>query len=653
MDDTRIRYVGAPLTDQNEGIIIATTAQLQRFCQHIIAGHNVVVLDTETSGRNPHSDTLVMVQLATTDGLCYCIDARTVSLEPLREILEARHITKIGHNIKFDYKFLLAKGIRMNTVYDTMWAEAVLHCGLENVGYGLDKVVKRYLDIDLPKDVRKTFSATAPLQPIQVIYGARDVLYLPEVRKRQLEALSRAGLVEVAQLENRSALAFADIEYNGLGFDTDAWLRVADRQEGLMQDLLQQLDTMVCDHPKLQMYRRPGIQATLFDISPKRTTVDWNSPGQVTQLLRYLQPDIEDSTQRSLQKMSAKHPLARKLLEYRGVAKRASTYGKAFLGNINPTTGRIHTSFWQVVRTGRVSSGRKGEQAPNMQNIPHTDEYRQCFMARPGFKIVSVDYASQELRLIAEGSKDPVWLEAIAHDQDLHSVCAELVYGELWERHAADDCAYYARDAQGNMLKQKCSCKGHKALRTNVKTINFGLAYGMSSHKLSDTLSIDQQQAQSLIDKYFRAFPRIGDFLDALAAYGVKHAHIRTFAPFRRRRLFPEWLPDARAQLDYGGQRRVQGSVERQSKNTPIQGTAGDLTKLAMAALRETITLNRWERDVLFITQVHDEIGFEVREHLVDTWVPIQCAIMRNCGTLICRTVPMDVEATVSDRWQK
>jgi len=453
-------------------------------CVEFLKDQDLVGVDTETEGKDFTSKKIVMFQIGTEE-VQYVIDTRTISIEPLREFLEG-DATKIFHNVKFDYKFIKSNyNIEMKNIYDTMLAECVLNCGKDKYGYSLNHLTQRYLEVSL---------------------------------------------------ENRAVLAFADIEYNGLCFDKDLWLSNADINDGEVVKLEDELDNEIINN-KLIDFISDYVQLDIF--KPKEelrtVTVKWSSPIQVKKVMEtYLSKRLENVNAFELYKFKDK-PLIAKYLRYKEKQKISSTYGKSFLKYVMKD-GKVRTSFWQVLNTGRVSSGSKEDRKPNMQNIPANNKFRNCFIARDGYSIVSVDYSGQELAIIAYGSQDPVWIKCRKNNEDLHSVCAELVFGDKW--HNGDK----------------------KALRTMIKTINFGLAYGMSKFKLSDTLNISIDEADKLINKYFAAFPNIKSFLNKLGMYGVKNGHIRTFKPFRRIRWFPQWYKGIHtSQKDF----KIKGAIER------------------------------------------------------------------------------------------
>ena len=289
--------------------------------------------------------------------------------------------------------------------------------------------------------------------------------------------------------------------------------------------------------------------------------IKWTSPKQVLAVFNCLIPELDNVNGKQMYKYRFKFPLIDKYVKYKEAMKLCTSYGDAFFKNLSGDN-KIHTNFQQILDTGRVSSSK-----PNMQQIPADNVYRNCFTAPKDWSFVSADYSSQELNVIAFGSKDPVWLKALEEGQDLHSTCAELVYGDEWLNCGEYNCIYMTK-------KQKCNCPSHKKLRTNVKTINFGLAYGMGPNKLADTLNIDLEGAKKLIERYFKEFPAIKGFLDKLGNFGKKFGYIKTFPPYNRKRWFSNWYPKI---WNSKSSSMELGSIERASKNTPIQGASADI----------------------------------------------------------------------------
>ena len=596
-------------------------------CVDYLNDQQYIGVDTETEGKDFTRKNIVMFQIGTKE-IQYVIDTRYISIEPLRDILEdTKYHVKIFHNIKFDYKFIKSNyNIEVENIYDTMLAEGVLHCGKDKHGYSLNRLTQRYLGVTLDKEVRNKFIGLdgKPFTAEQICYGAKDVQYLIEIMDLQLDGIFKLGLHYVLILENKAALAFADIEYNGLCFDQDSWLKNAQVNETEVTLLEQELDQCIVDN-NLDDFISDHVQLDFFtpveDL--RKVNVKWSSPMQVKNVMeRYLDTSLEKVNAFELSKYKDR-PFVGKYLKYKEKQKISSTYGKSFLKYVMKDN-KVRTSFWQILNTGRVSSGSKEDHKPNMQNIPARNQFRNCFHARDGHSIVSVDYSGQELAIIAYGSQDPVWIKCRQNHEDLHSVCAELVFGDKW--HTGDK----------------------KKLRNMIKTINFGLAYGMSKFKLSDTLNINVDEADKLIKKYFSAFPNIKSFLDKLGWYGVMNGHIKTFKPFRRIRWFENWYPGVHnSHKDF----KIKGAIERASKNTPIQGTGADMIKQSMILIREEIKRNDYP--CYMVTQVHDEIGVEVRDDFAEEWVHIQCELMRKAGKMIVEGFEMSVDYTITKKWSK
>jgi DNA polymerase-1 len=354
----------------------------------------------------------------------------------------------------------------------------------------------------------------------------------------------------------------------------------------------------------------------------RQTHINWGSPSQTLKLFQILVPELEDVNGKKLNKYRYKHKLIDEYIKYKERTKLANAYGNKFFNYVS-CDGRVHTNFSQILDTGRVSSSK-----PNMQQIPSDNTFRNCFIAPQGWVFVSSDYSSQELNVIAYGSQDPVWLEALEKGLDLHGVCADLVFEDKWRNADADE---------------------KKKLRTQIKAINFGLAYGMGPFKLADTLQISKQEAEALIEKYFTEFPNIRDFLTKLGTFGTRNGYIRTFKPFKRRRWFDTWYPkiwDDRSKL------QEFGSIERASKNTPIQGSSADMTKLALVYIHKEIQSN-WEGDVKIVMTVHDQIDTICKEEVASEWARKMTMEMERAAKVIIPNGLLKADTNISKTWEK
>ena len=619
----------------------ATINDVVEYCQTKTS----LGVDTETEGFDFTCKKMIMFQIGDTTNQ-YVIDTRHVSIEPLRSVLESKDIEKIFHNAKFDYKFILKwADIKCEHVFDTFLTELVLNCG-KKIGFGLADVVKRYFGDTLNKETRNLFIKLEgnPFTQDQIVYGAKDVEYLCRIKWEQRHKLTELQLGPVANLENQAVLAFADMEYNGLDLDIQQWKSLEGANTTRADALLINLDETLTENSKLEKFVSRYIQSDMFTPIEELRKVDvkWTSPKQVLEVFQCLIPSLENVNGKEMYKHRYKHEIINTYVQYKEAMKLCTSYGEAFLKNLKGDN-RIHTSFHQILDTGRVSSSK-----PNMQQIPADNSFRNCFTAPDGWSFVSADYSSQELNVIAFGSKDPVWLKALEEGQDLHSTCAELVYDKQWLDAAEDNCAYYYNNA-----KQKCNCKEHKKLRTNVKTINFGLAYGMGPNKLSDTLNISVEGAKELIEKYFQTFPSIKGFLEKLGNFGKKYGYIKTFPPYNRKRWFTTWHPRIHQSKSSSFEL---GSIERASKNTPIQGASADMTKLALVRIREYINeILHWKDEcpIKVVMTVHDQIDTICRDDYLDTWKKDIVMLMEWAAKDIVTNGLLKAEVTVSDCWEK
>ena len=600
----------------------------------------VLGVDTETEGLDFTCKKMIMFQIGDEDNQ-FIIDTRVVSISPLRTILEDHKIIKLFHNAKFDYKFIKKwSDITCEGIYDTFLVELVISCG-RNLGYSLKDLCKRYLNVELNKDVRNQFVGLTgqPFRADQIVYGAKDVEYLCQIKELQKPLIDKYKLQNVVDLENQAVLAFADIEYNGLDLDTESWKEIEEVNDRKAKMLSINLDEELTEDHRLSDFVSKYIQADMFTAIEdlRKVNVKWTSPKQVLEVFQTLIPKLDNVNGKAMYKYRYKFPLINTYIEYKEAMKLCTSYGDAFFKNLSADK-KIHTNFHQILDTGRVSSSK-----PNMQQIPADNIYRNCFTAPDGWSFVSADYSSQELNVIAFGSNDPVWLKALEEGQDLHSTCADLVYGEEWVNAAEPDCAYMKS-------KVKCNCVNHKKLRTNVKTINFGLAYGMGANKLADTLNISVDGAKELIEKYFKAFPSIKGFLDKLGNYGKTYGYIKTFPPYNRRRWFTNWYPkmwtNSTAKMELG-------TIERASKNTPIQGASADMTKKALVLLRKLIKENNLGNQVQLVMTVHDQIDSICEHKFAESWGRLMKMTMEEAANEIVTNGLLKAEVTISDCWEK
>lgn len=605
-------------------------------CAKWLDGLDEVNLDTETEGFFDHHKKMIMLQL-NWENITYVIDTRYHDISPLRLKLES--ILVVGQNLKFDYKFLKFHGVELNRIYDTLLAECCLTNGFLKRELGLGALTKKYCGKELDKSVRNQFIGldSSPFTESQIVYGVGDVTCLTEIKEKQTEKIVELGIFNWAKNEFQSCLALADIEYNGMGFDSARWLELSKKAKLNVSDYTDELDELVRTEPKLSKFVREKVQGNLFAgieegyEHGRDVSILWSSPSQVDQVFKSLGLDLDSTSERFLTKHQTQFPLVKKFIDYKKQQKLVTTYGDKFLKYVNPYTKRVHTSFWQILDTSRVSSGSKYDSTPNMQNIPAKIEYRNCFITRKGYKMVSCDFSGQELRLVAEGSQEPLWVNAFLNGEDLHSNVAAMVFKVPMES-----------------VRDKPDFLRGKSYRDVAKVINFGLVYGMSKFKLADTLDISVEAADTIIKDYFKATQALNNYLAKSRRDGVRDGYITSFEPYKMIRWFPQWKKDFN-QEDF----KDKGSIERASMNTPIQASGGQMTKRALALIRKYIKEHNLQNAVYVVMTVHDQIDCEVAEAFVDEWSVIQKGIMEDAGREIIKTIPVLSEITISDTWTK
>jgi len=429
-------------------------------------------------------------------------------VDVLTPVLDSDKWLKVGYNLDFEYTTLRwCLGIYTWHLWCCYLAEKVIHCGrymFKAKGlWGLDDVVQRRFGVQISKDEQKGFKLEGELTESQLVYGALDIRLPAALKIAQTADLVKAKLTEAAQLEFDAIPAFGDMHLNGMLADQDKWLGLVAETKAKKESILADLDKLLIpvvgtkaepSKDKLlqleKQWREEKDKAAravcrkLFMAERKRLSeynkavvkcegeafINYGSNPQLKAALIQMTgitarklPNTDDETLAKL----AGHPAIDALREFRTVEKVLTTYGEEFLTKyVDNKTGRIHSRIDQLgAETGRTSSS-----APNVQNILKGSAWRSCFVARPGKKLLTMDYSGQELRIAAELSQQRSWIDAFNNGWDIHSVVAELLFGERWRVGTEAGCAYYHTGDH-----QKCKCKAHKDLRDKIKAINFGL----------------------------------------------------------------------------------------------------------------------------------------------------------------------------------
>lgn len=494
----------------------------------------IIEFDTETTSLDTLMARIVLVQIGII-GKAFVFDVRNgkVDAQIFKEILESDRWLKLIQNAVYDYEVMKFNfNIEINRIYDTMLAEQLLFTGLHpksNLGY----LVSKYLHMNMPKDIATSFQDYyQEYKEYQLRYAANDVCVLRSIYALQLPKLRKDGLMQVAKLEFDFIKPLCEMELNGMLLDVVKWRSLLEEK------------TIERDRIRIQLcsqFEDAIAQQTLFGVS----LMNLNSPDQVLDGLHKMGIPAENTNEQELNKYT-KYPIVRQLLEYREYEKFISTYGEPMIARIHPVTGRLHTSFKQLVDTGRMSSSD-----PNLQNIPKQQKYRACFVARKGYKLITCDMNGAELRIIANLSKDKLWVKIFNEDGDLHTISAAYIFKVTEEEVSRD-----------KKLSDDDPTK--KRYRDKSKPISFGLAYGLSEFGLARRLGITPDEAKIMIDRYFELYPGIKVFLEAAGQGAVLNGFTTSISG--RRRYYA--LPDPSDPTF----KKVRGAIERQGKNHPIQG---------------------------------------------------------------------------------
>lgn len=605
-------YYYSPKCDKKYGFGITVVREVD-FKD--LLGDYCIAIDTETTGLDPRTDKLICVQLYSTlkdNTVVVKMDEDIV--EQLRDYLSTL-TTLLFHNMKFDIPFLVNAGlVDPVQLLDRVHCTFIGHQLLADGKYiSLADCVEEYIgDIDMDKSVRTEFvdfDLTQDLTEAQLKYCSSDVMYLEEVTARQIIKMQNDfGYGHIIPLEMNTAIVLAMIQYNGMLIDRERWLAVSDKYRPIAAAYIDALNKEIVDL-KLYKFMR-NKQLSLFEPNNGEVyecTVNWDSPTNVRDVLLELGVDLPNGSSDSDALEKCTHNICPKILNYRQAKKILTTYGVSFLDNNVGEDGRIHCVYNQLgAATGRIISNK-----PNMQNIPATAEFRDCFVASPGYKLVVADYSQIEIRIAADICRDTNLIEDFKNNLD--------PYSEIGKR----------------MFNKPVSKKENTYLRQIAKTIMLGLNYGMGASKLADKLNVSKSVAQNYINKFRAAMPQLSQGLETLGKMAVRDRFTKTASPINRVRKFKDDDPD--------------DVIERAGKNTPIQGTNADIIKLALCEIFER--LSRYNAKL--VNTVHDEIVVECIESEAEEVAKVIESAMIGAAGVILHRCPVACTVEVSDRWLK
>jgi DNA polymerase-1 len=582
----------------------------------------LLCIDSETTGLTPAKAKLVGISLSITPGEAAYIpvghtvitdllggssNAKYTQLQPdavmarLKPLLEDESVLKICHNVKYDWQMFANHGVAMNPVDDTMLMSYVLDGAAH--GHGMDELSQLHLghtpisydDVTGKGKGRLSFADVDIDKALA--YAAEDTdvtLRLYHILKPRLLAEKMVRVYE--DIERPIIPVIARMEHTGIKLDIPALKRMSLDFGNKLAVLEKEIHGLSGHEFNIASPKQMGV--VLFEEmglegGRKTKTGDWSTAVDVLE-------DLSGA------------PIIDKILEWRGLAKLKSTYTDALQEEINPATGRVHTSYNM---TG-TSTGRLSSNDPNLQNIPiRTEEgrkIREAFITEPGWKILSADYSQVELRLAAALADVKALKQAFIDRVDIHTLTASQVFGIPLDEVTPD-------------------------IRRSAKAVNFGIIYGISGFGLSKQLGVSVGEASDFIKRYLNKFREIQDYMEACKDEARQHGYVRTFYG---RKCF---IPNINAK---NGAWR--SGAERQAINAPLQGTAADIMKLAMAKMPRA--LSEAGLNARMLIQVHDELVFEVPDAEVEQTKTLVTSVMQNVADV---GVPLEAEAGFAENWAK
>ena len=588
--------------------LLTTQTEVEALLPELLA-QKEVCFDTETTSLNELEAQIVGLALSWKVHKGYYIlfpedfDLAGQWLSVLKPFFESTTILKIGQNLKYDLKVLTNYGIEVHgQLFDTMIAHYLLN---PDMRHNMDLLSEAYLgytpiaiDTLIGKKGKGQLTMRAVPAELQKEYAVEDTDVTLQLKHAFLPLLEKDQMTKLfTEVEAPLVKVLAQMEYEGIRLDTY-----------FLGELSKEINTDLI-----------ALQTTIFDQAGE--SFNLSSPKQLGDILfeklKLLSKPKKTKTgqyatsEEVLSQLASEHPIVANVLEFRALQKLQSTYIEALPREVNPRTGRVHTTFMQAVTaTGRLSSNQ-----PNLQNIPirtpRGSQIRKAFVPRnEDYTLLSADYSQIELRIIAALSEEDHMIEAFLQGQDIHRSTAAKVFAVPIEE----------------VTKEQ---------RSHAKTVNFGIIYGVSAIGLSQQTSLTRSQSKELIDTYYQTYPKLKGYIEKQIAFAREHGYVETILGRRR------YLPDV-----YSRNQVVRGAAERNAVNAPIQGSAADIIKIAMVRIAQRLEKEKLATRMLL--QVHDELLFDVPKPELEVVTPLIREEMQQAYKL---SVPLIVEIGTGNNW--
>lgn len=654
-------------------VVYAETDELLNDCYFSILGVTRVALDIETTGLDPYTGHVLLIQI-------YAGGSEPVFVIPAQRV-DQRHLSKILHllaekillihSASFEGKwFRVHYGIKLEKVYDSKVCEAILTCGLPKLRTGLADTAERHLGIMLDKEVRMSFVGQDPKDFVptaeQIRYAALDVAYLFQIREAQLKKARKEDLLRVVELEMAAVPIFTSLELKGMRLNIEAHKKVIEEYQEIFERAGKEAFEVLNPFWKKAEAKQLAVAeeeyaAVTAQINKYLSTVGGRlskdtpedirlevetlrrirkkpkaahdlvltSRQQVMAALEESGTQLPDLTADTVKKYAEDMPVLSAYHEWAIAGKILSTYGQGMVEKINSVTGRLSSEFNQIVSTGRVSSSHI-----NLQNIPPV--IRKCFVPEQGYKLVIADVKNQELRVAACLSGDQRMLRAFKDGDDLHSITASVAWPELFK-----DWTEVPKESE---------------YRKAAKVGNFTVLYGGSAHTLlARGVVKDIETADKIIAAINKAYPTLMRWMKQEGERALRRGYALTVLGRRRYCeplpakpiLPPEPTKEEEEELQEWFRRR--SKTLRELSNTGIQGSSSDQLKRAMVLIDKELKDNE-----AIIVVVHDEVCTEVPEPRAEEVKAIMQRCIIQAGKDIgIQELELPADAVIADRWEK
>ncbi len=608
-EPTQHAYYATLENTQHNYMIIQGDLGVKLFLQNLM-NQSSVCFDTETTGIDALNAALVGMSFSWAKGEAFYVpfpenqEEAKLLADKFKPFFENETIEKIGQNMKYDLKVLAKYDIQIKgPLFDTMIAHYLIN---PDMRHNMDVLSETYLKYS-PKSIETLIGKKGknqlsmrdvPLEDIKE-YAAEDADVTLQLKEHFQPILEKVGTKKLFdEIEIPLVPVLAAMEAEGIRLDVNFLKTMASDMQKEIVDFEQKIYETAGEKFNLASPKQLGD--ILFDklkiggAKQKKTKTGQYATGE--EVLSYL---------------ANEHQIVRDILEWRQMVKLQSTYIEALPNQVDPKTQRVHTDYMQTVAaTGRLSSNN-----PNLQNIPIRTErgklIRKAFISRDeNYSLLSADYSQIELRIIAALSGEENMIKAFQNNEDIHRSTAAKVFNVALE----------------NVTKEQ---------RSNAKTVNFGIIYGVSAFGLSNQTSLSRSESAALIEAYYKTYPKLKSYMSDQVDFARQHGYVQTVLGRRR------YLKDINS-----ANAVVRGAAERNAVNAPIQGSAADIIKLAMINIHRKLTSENWKSKMLL--QVHDELVFDVHHSELEKIKPMIKHEMENAFTM---SVPLEVEMGVGQNW--